>query len=469
MGPRTQLGVAAAGGLAYGPLVLLHLPIGIAIWVTTVSLSTVTPAPNVAGVVVFFAWLGAVTTRRSHSAWRIAAHRRPLVVTGALVLWTLLSMAWAPQSSVGTEIFFAWLGAAAIMAVISTSVTTARHLQWLAAAFVIGMVISVGIGVVGASAAGDGRLVGASGDPNFLGAGIVPAIVLAFALAGTGRHVVGRVAALAAVCMLVAGLVGTQSRGGLMAAAIAAVVALVLAERAARGSIVLAMFLTAGTAAVWFSLNPLAWQRMSNLGESSGRTELWRVGWRMWQDHPVAGVGLAGFRHHSKEYLFDLGPLRYAEYLVEQPKLAHNAYLDLLAETGVVGLALFATVVGTCLQCAWRASRRFQLAGDRQMVAFSRATIVAVVGILAASVYISNVTDRRTWILLAMGPALLAASGQSRLHTSPGAVMRAPSSWERGSQPALPRCSVYAAPDLDGQTELHQPSGGGRRDSGTSS
>jgi hypothetical protein len=36
--------------------------------------------------------------------------------------------------------------------------------------------------------------------------------------------------------------------------------------------------------------------------------------------------------------------------------------------------------------------------------------VLAIAGALAASVFLSNIEDRRTWVLFALGPALLGIS-----------------------------------------------------------
>ncbi|MFA6909288.1 MAG: O-antigen ligase family protein [Patescibacteria group bacterium] len=55
----------------------------------------------------------------------------------------------------------------------------------------------------------------------------------------------------------------------------------------------------------------------------------------MFIDHPVYGVGLGSYQ---QEYP------RYAVSVLEQPKYAHNYYLELLAETGLVALVFFAVL-----------------------------------------------------------------------------------------------------------------------------
>jgi len=143
------------------------------------------------------------------------------------------------------------------------------------------------------------------------------------------------------------------------------------------------------------------------------------VAWRMWLDNPAVGVGLYGFREHSASYVMDLGPLSFANFLVEQPKFAHNTYLELLAETGFIGFVLYTAVVVACLRCCWQAARRFEAMGDEVMGALARGLIVSILAMLTAATFISSPTDRRTWVLLALGPALLATAKQEGAGSSP--------------------------------------------------
>ena len=137
-----------------------------------------------------------------------------------------------------------------------------------------------------------------------------------------------------------------------------------------------------------------------------GRTELWLVASRMSEDHPVAGVGIANFPIESQN-VREPGNLNFVRLIVDEPLVAHNIYLQQLAETGLIGLALLMCVIVACLASALRAARRFDALGDGPVATLARATAVAMVGFLVASRFISDSTDRRLWIVLALGPALL--------------------------------------------------------------
>jgi O-antigen ligase len=420
MAQSARLGAAVAVALCYATLVLLDLRLGVVLWIPTVSLIAVAAldvGPNLAGCLILFAWFGAFAARDSDIPAIVVEHRRFLIAAAAIAAWALLSMAWTFRPRLGSDIFFGWIATVAIALVISTTLTDRRSLRWAATAFVVGAVISVAVGLVGGAvhapadgtAAAAARVVGGSGDPNFLAAGIVPAIVLAFALAAGTRHPVARVAVLPVAAFLTVGLIASQSRGGLVAALVAALAALVLAKRR-RGWVAMGLLWVAGAAAAWYVADPVAWERLSDFNESSGRGELWNVAWRMWQDHPVAGVGLQGFLDASGDYARALGPLKYAEFITEQPHVVHNSVLELLAETGIVGLGLFLAVVAISLSCAHQAARRFEQIADAAMVSLSKAVIVSVLASLTAAMFISSETDRRIWVLLALGPALLAAA-----------------------------------------------------------
>lgn len=72
---------------------------------------------------------------------------------------------------------------------------------------------------------------------------------------------------------------------------------------------------------------------------SSGRTEIWKYGWAMVEDHPY-GAGPNSFKHLAKSYLppeiltYHSG----AEYGI---RAAHNTYLQVLVEQGAAGLVIW--------------------------------------------------------------------------------------------------------------------------------
>ena len=85
--------------------------------------------------------------------------------------------------------------------------------------------------------------------------------------------------------------------------------------------------------------------RILELDGGTGRTDIWTVGWRMVEAQPLWGVGAGNFPVASIHYLLEPGALLRTDFIVDDPKVAHNTYLNVLAELGVVGLALFLAIL----------------------------------------------------------------------------------------------------------------------------
>jgi O-antigen ligase len=76
------------------------------------------------------------------------------------------------------------------------------------------------------------------------------------------------------------------------------------------------------------------------------------VAWKMFLDRPLWGCGLGRYGEASKEYFSDRStdlPLEKA-----RPFVQHNVLLALLTETGLIGMGLFAVLLGLWARDAWR-------------------------------------------------------------------------------------------------------------------
>jgi O-antigen ligase len=79
------------------------------------------------------------------------------------------------------------------------------------------------------------------------------------------------------------------------------------------------------------------------------------TGLRMFADHPITGVGISQFGYYYRSYeLFDLNSWT---LFFDLKRIPNNVYIELLAELGIVGLALFAAFVSRI----WRHLRRPEL------------------------------------------------------------------------------------------------------------
>jgi O-antigen ligase len=440
-----RLGAAIALAAVGVPLALVDLPLVIAAWAVLTVFSrhpAFGQAATAAGLLVLGGWLAQARADRDSMRAALRPHRRLLAVVTLLLAWLTLSLAWTDHPGPASATLVDWYVNGAALVVLLTTVRTPRAARLVVGAVVLAVVAAVGLALAGFdlappqspadAAAVEGRLQGVVGDPNLMAAFIVPALVLAAALRN-GVDARAKSLLLAAIVVLVAGLAATQSRGGLLAAAVAFIAAL-LVMRGRRAAVLGAGALAVLVIGIWLSTNPAVLERLQSAEQDrgNGREDLWLVAWRMSADHPMTGVGLDNFTLHSGEYVRRPGALRYVDLVVDDPHVAHNTYLQMLAETGVVGLGLTLALAAIAVSSALRAARRFERLGEHGLAVLARGVVAADAGLLTAAFFISAQATSTVWVLLALGPMLLtvAVAGSSatgaRAIQPPGRRIRLP-------------------------------------------
>ena len=426
-----RLGLALLAGACTVPFVLLDLPFGIALWAGLIAVShlpVLGVASTAAGLLAAGCWLGLRSRDRGRLGNGIA-WRGGLTVLVLLLAWISLSLVWAESTEEAAGELWRWYLGALIVGVVVTSLRRPRDARLVVGGFVLGVVLSVLVGLIndglgGAGAAAEtltsteGRLKGGLGDPNFLAAAIVPAIVLAAALMPTVRSS-ARWVLLACAGVLVVGLAATESRGGAVAAAGAFAAAIFVMPRQRRRVVAAALGIVL-IGALYFAVYPKAFERITSSGDGSGRADLWQVAWRITAEHPAAGVGLHNFTVYSPRYVRRPGALKNVDLIAERPHAVHNTYLELLTETGVIGIGLFLAVIVASLGAAWKAALMFERRGDQALGTLSRGVLVAAAGILVAAVFVSLGSDPVLWLLLALGPAMLAVAARHAMAVDSG-------------------------------------------------
>jgi hypothetical protein len=132
-------------------------------------------------------------------------------------------------------------------------------------------------------------------------------------------------------------------------------------------------------------------------GALSGRWGIWMESKRAFLERPIIGAGLDAHRAAVAEGLSDRGAYLKAE------KEAHNIYLSVLVETGMVGFLLFASMLLIALD------RLRQLWGWR---AWYWSTQLAVIAIGAMSLSLED--NKSVWLFLSLCMASAAAAETTR-------------------------------------------------------
>lgn len=415
-----RLAIAAAIGLAFVVLVLGDLTFGLCLF-AVVSFMDLLPAlggsllsfSKVVGFLLAVSWLAKVTSSQDVRNDFMAAHPIFTFVLGAFIGFAAFSLLWAEDPSVGRTPLMRYALNLILFLIVYTAVRTPKQFVWTIGAYVAGATAAATYGLLSPPADtvynDVTRATGTFGDPNELAAVLVPGLILAGALALTlKRYPVLRLATAAAGVLCAAGIFLTLSRGGLVALGFALAVSLVVAGRwRAQALVVTVLVALAGLLYFNYVASEEAVDRVTQFEGGTGRTDLWNIGWRMVEDKPVAGVGVGNFQTASIHYLLEPGAIRRDEFIVDQPKSAHNTYLQVQTELGAIGFAMFAAIILFAMLCMLRAARIFERRGERSLELIARALLIAVAGVLAADFFISEQYSKQLWLLLGLGPGLL--------------------------------------------------------------
>lgn len=262
------------------------------------------------------------------------------------------------------------------------------------------------------------RFAGPLTDSNFWGRHLVLALPLAGALivraVGLGRR---RTAILwsGAALALLAGVYLTQSRGTLIATAIACLVWVLASGPVARRwglrslPAVALIVLVPGIGDRILALATDVSQPKHAIDPSIvGRINAQEIAWAMFRDRPIFGSGPA---------LFEPSVPRYAgvvDTAVLHPTDApHNLYAQLAAESGVVGLIGWVVFVGGIIYCLLKRAGRGMCSDSTESIRTLVAAVLA--GLVAwsfASVFLHLANLRTLGVVLALAAALCSAGGQ---------------------------------------------------------
>jgi O-antigen ligase len=365
-----------------------------------------------AGAVLALVWLLGLLRRRLAVQGLLGARVAFVLAAVAFVIWAAASAVWASSSGTALSATFRLVQGLLLTLMLVSCVRDRRAFRLVLGAFVIGATISAVLGLAGiagatdASSATDVRIGGGLGDPNYLAAVIVPAIFIALAFHQTTSRRDLRWLLLGVMAVLVVSLLRTESRGGLLAIVVCAVIAIAFGG-ALRRKILITIGAIAVASVVYFAAFASAGSthRVLDLGTSgsasSGRTELWGVALKAFRAHPLAGVGAGNFPVVEPVYATFTNANLTKPYLeLDLGEVVHNTYLHVLAELGVVGIVLFLGALGVAVILGWRACRFSAREGNAEFETQLRGLFIGAIGMLVAFAFLTAQYEKQLWIVL---------------------------------------------------------------------
>jgi O-antigen ligase len=189
---------------------------------------------------------------------------------------------------------------------------------------------------------------------NYFATFLLVALAAAAAVAVFGVDRSWRIAAACSAAIVCFGILKTFSRGGTLAA----LAMLILVALRARGRISRQAWLAAGLVGLVTAIasSPYLIRKFVDRGQidpyNYARTEIWRSSLPVVTHNPFLGVGFGQFTHISKRYTLPVAGT-VARYM-KRAQMAHNEYLQHMAEQGIpAGLLLF-SLLGYLVFLIWK-------------------------------------------------------------------------------------------------------------------
>ena len=435
-GKDAEVALAITAALVFIAVLLSDYTLAVGIFFVTTFLALPGTVAKGIGMVLVLAWIAMMTTHSGREFQDFAlAHKGTTGLLLAFVAWTLLGVAWASSPSAVLTAEGRYIPNFVVFFIVYAAAGKRSNSVALIAFFVLGASMAAAYGVIHPPAASGSDLArdgGTLGDPNYFATVLVAALALASALAiMRSLAPLWRVAAIVACVLSVSGILLSLSRGGLIALGVALLTSVLIGGRWRVPMAAVTVFVAIAAVGYFFALAPPgALQRITTNNDGSGRNDIWTVGWRMVKAHPLNGVGAGNFSLVSKNYVLQPGLTTHADYIILVPKVAHNTYLEVLAEGGIPALLLFMAIIVGSLRCTQKAWLAFRRSGDEELELLAYAQFAALVGFLAGSIFLSEEYSKQLWILLAFGPLLLRVS---RLPAPIRQRARVPAPLRRGS------------------------------------
>jgi len=116
---------------------------------------------------------------------------------------------------------------------------------------------------------------------------------------------------------------------------------------------------------------------------------------------PIIGVGPGNFvAFYSEPYV---NQTRIVRQVIGYR--GHSLYFETAAETGLLGILVFLSIVGCMMLRLWRACRSPALRDHPEYVDLMKAFLVSIIGYMVSAIFLHLSYPRYFWLLLALASA----------------------------------------------------------------
>ncbi|MCL5958658.1 MAG: O-antigen ligase family protein [Chloroflexi bacterium] len=313
--------------------------------------------------------------------------------------FSLLSGFWAANPSTWLEQSTTYVQLLLFLVLTATIMNSEKRLRALTLTMIASSALSGGLGLFQYYSLELGRLIGGRGNPNEAAMFAATTVPLVINYLAAGKNPLTKPLLLISLGVLLLTVVLTFSRGGYIALLVVLLLVAIRGRNKMRS-----VLLISACAGLVYALAPQeqvetrAGSIVTMEDRGAGRLDLWLVGLNMFRENPIVGVGSASFSTAYWRYeSLTQGVTRDPEGIG-----AHNTYLSLLDELGIIGFGLYAAGVTLAFRNLGEAlrlvKRGIPLGQDSLVVSLQ----ISLIGMLAAAVFSVYDYYKYVWLLLAL-------------------------------------------------------------------
>ena len=271
--------------------------------------------------------------------------------------------------------------------------------------FLAGLVSAIyasGEGIIGVTVKTSTRATGLAEGANSAARYFLIALMFAYVLLTQQKKRIIQLFLLVGMAVVLYGVVVTVSRTGLLLL-IAGISLLLLQNIGTRNRVYAFILAFSALGIVWvfadnitFILQSISGSVLAGTDTVGIRYRLWLAGLRMWIDNPIFGVGVGQFNAQLSFYAWDLLQPRYLALG------AHNMYIAVLSETGLIGLVFFLAMFVTSFRYLFIASR----SSVPQVKELALNWTVILILILIAGITKHDQYDKLVWMFVGISAAI---------------------------------------------------------------
>lgn len=388
-----------------GLVVIINPYMGLAF--TVASQSIVDVLPTIPGFTSFVPLIGLVTV----AGFIIQAGRRhikgafkfytPHIFGLVFIFWFFVTNPSAAWSGVDRNWFFTYAQLWVLMWLSSFMINTPKKQQVLMWIFTITTVITA-IAIFNRGGFLEEidptiRAAGFTQGANTAARYFIISFVFLYYLRTTVKSTIWRTVSLVGMIIIFLAVYYTVSRTGMVLLAIAIILIFLLNPRMKNRVQIIIIAVIAFTILLIFSSSilqiigeivPTVRQGTDTMGL---RYALWEAGWEMWKDHPLFGVGMGMFPSTLKYYPNPTYSMFFMRGLV-----AHNTYVAILAETGLIGFILFSGLLISVVHSLLKSRKKL----DEEWKPIANVWLIVMIILLIGGITKTDQAEKILWLTM---------------------------------------------------------------------